>query len=288
MPAGPSLAAELVHTAVSVVSAPRKTRSVLLDVILSQGWATGTEAEDKADLWLPRFKRRLRFTIEQSVEEGQYRSFAFNSSGDDYIQGYCFAEPGDPPEIIEAKGKRANTLHIHQHVAGITPAAFESLSGGVLKLLGVKEPKVSRRSADQGVDFYGRVHFGDIVKPALLDAGAEKHFYVWLVGQSKHYPESRVSTHEIRELVGSVQLARAKVFAGTTDPLEDLAAKVCDPVFYLFFTSGRFTRDSKDILSRSGVLSFNGLQIAQFLADHGVGLSGGAFDPRAFDAWLSS
>lgn len=288
MPAGPAKAAELIHTIVGVAASPRATREVLLDIILREGWFSGTDAEDKADLWLPRFVRRLQYISDESVEVGGYLSFAFNSSGTDYVQGYCFCEPSDPPEIVQAKGKRANTVLIYEHCSHISETNFERLSGKILELLKVEEAFVSRRSADQGIDFFGRVHFGDMLKSTLLHPGAEKNFYVWLVGQSKHYPESRVSTQEIRELVGSVELAKAKVFAGGSDPLEQLKARLCDPVIYLFFTTGRFTRDSKDILTRSGVLSFNGLQIAQFLADRGVGFSSFGFDPVTFDAWLAS
>jgi hypothetical protein len=288
MPAGPAKAAALIHTAVSVTAAPRELRSVLLEIIVSQKWEAGSEAEDKADLWLSRFKRRLVFIVAESIDEGKYRSFTFNSATDDFVQGYCFVEPGDPQEIIEAKTKRASTINIYEHVSEISDSDFERLSGKVLELLQVEQAHVSRRTADQGIDFFGRVRFGDILKPPLLHSGPEKNFHVWLVGQSKHYPESRVSTQEVRELVGSVELARAKVFAGRADPLTELRARFCDPVFYLFFTSGRFTRDSKDVLSRSGVLSFNGLQIAQFLADHGVGMGGNGFDSDRFEVWLQS
>lgn len=157
-----------------------------------------------------------------------------------------------------------------------------------MTLLKVEIPYVTRRSADQGVDFYGRVPLGDILKPKLLDSGAEKNMFVWLVGQSKHYPETKVSTSEIRELAGSVEFARAKIYAGKTDPLINLTLRPCDPIIFMFFTSGKFTRDSNDLLRRSGVLSFDGLQISQFLADHGVGISAGLFDDASFELWLKS
>ena len=76
-----------------------------------------------------------------------------------------------------------------------------------------------------------------MLKPEIISPGAEKHFSVWLVGQSKHYPNTRISTAEIRELVGSVELARAKVFAGSTNPLDELRVRLCDTIIYLFFTT---------------------------------------------------
>ena len=286
MPNGPAEAARLIHTVIEITSPPTSTRQVLVDIIQKSGWHFGTDAEDKADLWLNRFISRLERLIEDSRDNGSFLEFAFNSSGTDFIQGYCFSEPHDSSDIIAHKQNRAKTRAIYDHCQRLSATDFENLSGKVLDLLNVEKAYVSRRSADQGIDFFGRVNFGDMIKSTLLDPGAEKHFYVWLVGQSKHYPQSKVSTKEIRELVGSVEFARAKIFAGSSDPLADLEVRLCDPIFFLFFTTGKFTRDSYDILGRSGVLSFDGLQIAQFLADRGVGLIAGDFDPSSFDHWL--
>jgi hypothetical protein len=175
-----------------------------------------------------------------------------------------------------------------EHCRQMSPRAFEILSGKILNLLRVEKSVVSRRSADQGIDFFGRVPLGQMLKPEIISPGAEKHFSVWLVGQSKHYPNTRITTAEIRELVGSVELARAKVFAGSTNPLDELRVRLCDPIIYLFFTTGQFSKDSIELLDRSGVLSFDGLQIGQFLADHGIGIVQGSFDSAAFDRWLAA
>jgi restriction endonuclease Mrr len=146
---------------------------------------------------------------------------------------------------------------------------------------------VTRASADQGIDFFGRVPIGEILKPAIIDSGVERHFKVWLVGQAKHYRSTQVSTKDIRELVGSVALAKSKVFAGKIDPLASLQMRICDPVVYMFFTTGSITRDARDILNRAGVVAMDGLQLAMFLADHSVGLDGIEFAPATFRAWLN-
>lgn len=284
---GPIDAAKLIPAALSVSAGPRPVRELLVEIIVNQGWYSSLDAEDKADAWLPRFKSRMRHDITTIRDEGGFLSFQFNSSGDDYVQGSCFCEPHDPLEVQQAKIRRAYTLQVHNCCLGLTPNQFEQLSGKLLSLLNVEHAYVSRRSADQGIDFFGRVPIGKMLKPTLLDMGAEKHMFVWIIGQSKHYPLTKVSTGEIRELVGSVELARAKVFAGANDPLEDLTVRLCDPIFYMFFTSGTFTRDSKELMTRSGVLAFEGLQLAQFIADHGIGTVEGAFCQSAFHEWLA-
>jgi hypothetical protein len=286
MPPGPVEAVRLIETVVSIIGPPRPTRNVLLDVIVTSGWLAGSDAAEKAELWLDRFTIRASFAITEAEQSGRYLPFCFNSSGNDFLQGSCYVEPGDSAEVAEAKRKRSQTLSIFEHCRRMTPRAFEILSGKILNLLRVEKSVVSRRSADQGIDFFGRVPLGQILKPEIINPGAEKHFSVWLVGQSKHYPNTRITTAEIRELVGSVELARAKVFAGSRDPLDELRVRVCDPIIYLFFTTGQFSRDSVALLNRSGVLSFDGLQIGQFLADHGIGIANGIFDSVAFDTWL--
>lgn len=286
MPKGPIEAAKLISVALTVSAGPRSIRELLVEIIVNQGWYSSLDAEDKADEWLPRFKSRLKHEIAATRDEGGFLAFQFNSSGDDYVQGSCFCEPHELPEVQEAKIRRAYTFQIHECCLALDPEQFEQLSGRLLGLLNVEQAFVSRRSADQGIDFFGRVPIGKMLKPSLLDMGAEKHMFVWIVGQSKHYPQTKVSTGEIRELVGSIELARAKVFAGGRDPLEELRVRLCDPIVYMFFTSGTFTRDSKALLTRSGVLAFEGLQISQFIADHGVGTKDGEFNRDVFYQWL--
>lgn len=288
MPAGPLEAVRLIETVVSIDTPPRPSRKVLFDIIVTAGWLRGSDAAEKAELWLNRFTLRASFVIAEAERSGRHLAFCFNSSGNNYLQGSCFVEPADSVAVADAKMRRSQTLSIFQHCRRMTPRAFEILSGKILHLLQVEKSIVTRRSADQGIDFFGRVPLGQMLKPSIISPGAEKNFSVWLVGQSKHYPNTRITTAEIRELVGSVELARAKVFAGSTNPLDELRVRLCDPIIYLFFTTGQFSKDSIELLDRSGVLSFDGLQIGQFLADHGIGIVEGKFEPAAFEKWLGT
>ena len=136
------------------------------------------------------------------------------------------------------------------------------------------------------MDFFGRVPFGEIMKPSAIGNGAERQLKLCLVGQAKNYSSSQVSTKDIRELVGSVNLARSKTYAGSIDPLARLDMRTCDPVFFLFCTTGKLSRDAWDLLSKSGVVAMDGAQLAVFLADHGVGLVDGQFHSESFWGWV--
>lgn len=89
-------------------------------------------------------------------------------------------------------------------------------------------------------------------------------------------------------MVGSVSLAKSKIYAGSKDPLSNLQMRACDPVFFLFFTTGNISRDALDLLNKSGVVAMNGEQLAMFLADHGVGLLDGQFNDLEFRNWLAA
>ncbi|SMX81870.1 hypothetical protein BSP239C_01428 [Brevibacterium sp. 239c] len=108
-----------------------------------------------------------------------------------------------------------------------------------------------------------------------------------MVGQAKHYQKTKVSTPDLRELVGSVQLARAKAFADDGRALQGLDLRACDPVFYLFFTTGTITLDGYKLLKASGVVSMDGAQLAAFLADNDIGITDGDFDESAAKSWIN-
>jgi hypothetical protein len=270
MAAGPASAAAEIDGFVDITSKPRRTVDVLTEIILMRGWYIGDDAAEQASIWLNRFVMYLKNRREEARRLGSFVCYDFNSYDDNFIQGSCFCEPRDDPATLEAKSRRANTIPIAARFDTLSPIEFETLCGAVLWLFGVTTPKISRRSADGGIDFYGQAPFAKVIAPERMPAGIEKDLRVWIVGQAKHYKLSKVSTKDLRELIGSTELARSKIFAGTTDPLDSLGIRVCDPVFYMIITSGNFTADSRDLISRSGIIAIDQMQLAQLLADNGI------------------
>ncbi len=283
---GPADAANSIEASIEVDSAPRLLTDLIVTAIKKSGTVDVLSAEEMAEVWAPKVKSRLISMIGAAKEHAKFLRVTLNSSNDDYVQGSCFVEPTEDEGIADAKRKRATLLRYVDEFEAIDPNDFEWLCGRTLSLFQVEEEFVTRSSADQGIDFFGRVPVGEILKPAVIDPGPEQHFKVWLVGQAKHYQATQVSTKDIRELVGSVALAKSKVFAGKTDPLSSLQMRVCDPVVYLFFSTGTITRDARDLLTKAGVVAMDGLQLAMFLADHGVGLADSAFSEVTFRNWL--
>ena len=106
--------------------------------------------------------------------------------------------------------------------------------------------------------------------------------------QAKHYILGKVSTPDIRDLVGPVTLAKGHAFGSYAHKYADLTIRVCDPVFYLFFTTSSLTSDAWTLLDRSGVVGMDGEMLAAFLADQGVGLAEEKFEATALKSWLTA
>jgi hypothetical protein len=285
---GPATAATWVIANFNLSHRPIAAKLFLADLCVNEGWAsTRSEADELAERWAVKFLSRLRFELNELNRRGRPSRFSFNSSSEYLLQGACFPEPNDSYELREAKARR---LHYSQHLSwlrALTPSQFEAVCRGVIAEMGAVHPRVTQRSGDQGIDFFGRLELRGRTQRVYSLPGVDQNLSVWLVGQAKHYVATQVATPDIRELVGSVELAKTRTFVGQVDSLDDLVIAACDPVFYLFFTTGTISRDGWALLERSGVIGMDGEMVAAFLADSSVGFPAGVFSEDHMDAWLT-
>lgn len=85
-----------------------------------------------------------------------------------------------------------------------------------------------------------------------------------------------------------MELAKSKISADSGRALTDLTVRLCEPVFYFIVTSGVFTAGSIKLMEEAGVIGFDGVRLAAFLADHGVGLDADRrFDPVTFKSMIN-
>lgn len=278
---GGTSAAELLGDYVGAEDPPIEDVLILEKIIIDQGWASATDAKTQARGWLKRFSGRAVAIHNEAAENRRFISFTFSPASDSHIQGSCFPLPGEDEKTRGDKKKRANALPMLDVVRELSPRDFEFLCGLVLASFGVESPNVSRGSGDQGVDFYGHASFGSLIADSVLPGSVEEPIRIWIVGQAKRYRETKVSTADLRELVGSVELSRAKVYSTQRDPLNNLSVRLCDPIFYMLVTSGDFTSGSRQLIERSGIIAMDGLQLCQFLADHGMGGGINGFEKNA-------
>lgn len=272
---------------VAIDSGPRRVKDILYDILVPS--TSPLQATEDAERYAPRVINKLTKELDDLRRAGHDPWFDFNSSAPDCIQGPCFIEPRDPIELRTAKARRSKSLPMVRLIQGIDWNSFEVLCAKVLALIGAHKAKCTKRSRDQGIDYFGQLDLGHLTGRDFPFVRFQDRLCVWLVGQAKHYPQSKVSSTEIRELVGSIQLARFKEYASATDLYNELPLRSCDPVFALFMTTGEFSRDALALAKDSGVMCKDVYAMAKLLVDNGVGLDvAGEVDSLIFGTWLAS
>src|SRR5579864_8338860 len=102
--------------------------------------------------------------------------------------------------------KLAKEIRFQNSLHRTSPADFEKLAAIVLRVLGCQEVFSTPSSHDQGVDAFG---YQTLVHPTPYGV---THGLTW-IAQAKHYTAMRVTTGDVRQLVGSKELLVAKVFS---------------------------------------------------------------------------
>jgi hypothetical protein len=288
MKQGPYAVAEIILSELPL-DAPPQTLEDLIHRIIVDRPEWGYVPEEKAALWATRVKSYLLGHWERRVKGGMQPRFSFNSVSDYKIQGCCFIEPCDSPEVAEQKRRRIRGRDYYDALKALSPRAFERVCACLLRLVGVQDPVLTPYRADQGIDFFGRTSIGDLTGHGPLFPVFESGLVFWLVGQAKHYRDSKVSTPDLRGLAGSVFLGRARAFPRESS-LPRLEIRACDPVIALFLTTGQISSDGWDLCRRAGIVAMDGEMLAAFLADKQIGIveEGGTreFSPRQFARWI--
>ncbi len=289
MKPGPSLISTRILNTIELDASPRPVVEIVTEIIMAEKWcANGSEARERAERWQKTTLTRLQQELNALQEMGRPARLAFNSSSQYMIQGACFVEPKDSDELKDKKRRRYRFTDYHQAISGLSPHQFEVLCSKLIGLLGVENPIVTRTSADEGIDFYGRLTFDSIFFPHDLSLTVQKQLSIWLVGQAKHYQATQSGTPEIRDLAGAIALGRAGAFGSVESPFVDLHIRVADPVFALFVTTGSLSANAWRLLKRSGIIGMDGEMLAAFLADRGVGMRSSSFEIASFINWIGA
>ncbi|WP_168916538.1 restriction endonuclease [Microcella flavibacter] len=281
--------AEHIAATISLAEPPTRVVDLIAGVMIIEHSFTPDEAAEFAEQRLDGVKRGLESILDVATPSGTFARFAFNSSSDEHLQGSCFVPPeeeGTP--IADAKRRRLDFDEYGAFLRGLNWRQFEACCRGILALLGCKDPRLTASANDQGIDFFGRLSLEGRLDISSHLPSPDRRLEVWMVGQAKHYSKTRVSTPDLRELVGSVELARTGAVADDGRALQGFEPRVCDPVFYLFLTTGSISADGLRLLAASGVVGLDTGHIATLLTDAGIGLRDGDFDATAALAWVDS
>lgn len=267
---------------IEIDAPPCEVREAVRRALVSVGKTLEMAAEASSD-----FEEEYAVSIGSYVRskkaKGTAPPFVLNMNDPLLIQGSCYVETDDPDDLAVDKRKRANSRPMLEAIVALTEREFELLCGVLLSKLSVSIPYVTKSSGDQGVDFFGKANFGAFVSGTSLLGPVSYGADIWLVGQAKRYLKTRVKTSDLRELVGSVELARANISSDGGVALSEFNIRLCEPVFYLMVTSGQFTSGSERLLEAAGLIGLDGEKLANFLSDHNVGSDeDGSFDRSLF------
>lgn len=286
MKPGPNAVVSKILTDLELQAPPLDVVEVTTSIIVEQKWCNEEDARERAESWRLRILGKLQQELNVLQTLGRPPRVAFNSSSSYMIQGACFVERGDSAELAALKAQRAQLPDYQGLLQKLKPVEFERLCGKLIGLLGVQNPRVTRSSADEGIDFYGILSLESIFYPRDLTPTIQKQLSIWIVGQAKRYEQIQAGTAEVRALVGSIALGRAQVFGSVSSPLADLMIRPADPVFAILATTGSFSRNAWRLLQRSGVVGYDGEMLAAFLAAREAGFKAGSLDEATFLKWL--
>jgi hypothetical protein len=273
---------------IGLTGSPVRLRSAIERVLLESFGLLPIQAAEKAEL----YEEEVKDLVAEREETNPFPRLALVSSAEHLVAGYCYISPSDRPEIAAAKRSRLNFEPLLREIRSLTFQQFEQFGACVLRELGARPVKVTSHSEDQGIDFYGILSLGrNSVLPSPFGQLAHD-VRLRFAGQAKHYPTRPIGPEMIRELVGSIALARHKVFTANEEMFDDLELLPFNPLVAVFFTTGRFTGGATELAEKSGVIAKSGEQLAVFLADRGIGMNDDngvmKFDKTRFHHWLST
>lgn len=284
---GQAAAAQWVILKFPLTHEPIDLEALIVKIGNAESWfASDDEAQELAEKWKDGFASRLTKYLNDAVAHGWPARYEFNSSDPDSIQGSSFIEGTESEELQCEKSARVHMDTYLKLAQGLSGRQFEAVCRGILHLMGCENPVLTPRGNDQGIDFYGLLRMTGRLDRKYV-RGIDRAMRSWVIGQAKQVGEP-VGTPEIRELIGSLQLAGYKINADKGKALAKLDLKPYDSVMVFFITTGTFSRDAWSLIDQTGFVGMDGLTVAALLADHCVADVNGECDASAFHTWVES
>jgi len=140
----------------------------------------------------------------------------------------------------------------------MTYREFESLSARVLAILGCTQVWTTPSSHDQGLDAFGYAGaFPDIVPLEISN-----QCRIVCLAQAKHYKKHKVGSRDIREFVGSVELAVHKIYSIEDKKYTDLTIRPFGPTVMVFVTTEELPRTVKIMGQKTGIVIMSAQDLA--------------------------
>jgi len=280
-----------VEAAVGLQGPPRSLREVLEAEMRRHFQQLPIRAAEQAERLEERVRQRITEKQQEMENAGTIPVVIIHHASIRRVAGSCWVDPIDTEVVAAAKQGRVHVQQILAALRALTPDQFERFGSRVLRELGAEQVQVTRRSGDNGVDFYGFLSLGGIMQHPPAICQLAHNIRLLFAGQAKHYPNTAIGPATIREMIGAIALARFQVYSSEPDFFEEFKLLPYNPLLALLFTTGRFTRGAMEIADSAGIIARSGQQLAAFLADRSVGMvvNDGVttFVPERFLEWLN-
>lgn len=281
-----------VEVAIGLQGPPRALREVLEEEMRGHFQQLPIRAAEEAERLEERVRQRIVDKQRVMENAGTIPTVVIHHYSMRQVVGSCWVDPIDTEAVAVAKQGRVHVQQILAALRALTPDEFERFGSRILRELGAEQVQVTRRSGDNGVDFYGFLSLGGIMQHPPAICQLAHNIRLLFAGQAKHYPNIAIGPATVREMIGAIALARLQVFSSEPDYFEAFKLLPFNPLLALVFTTGRFTKGAIEIAESAGVIARSGEQLATFLADRNIGMVVNAgvttFVAERFLEWLNA
>lgn len=167
---------------------------------------------------------------------------------DDQLLRYEFLDAEGTRVKGIGKGSTSRLRLLQNALNSISNAEFERLSAVILKWMGCREVWATPLSHDQGLDAFGYYYGFKKYLPRRCVCT------VVMLAQAKHYRKHKVGTKDIREFVGSYDLAVHKIFSTLDAKYSQLLIKPFGPTLLVFLTTQEVPMTFKRLADKAGVV----------------------------------
>jgi hypothetical protein len=282
----------LLEKHVGIRDEPKSLRLSIEEALVEIGGITPIRATEIAGDRESAIAARILELSGTADDSGRTYGLMLVGSASDRVCGSSHPLPSDAPMVTQAKKGREFVSEILNAIRNLSFGEFEVFSGRILRLLGAGVAQETQQSGDQGIDFFGVISVGELkdLPPGFFRLSHDVG--VTIVGQAKHRPKDTLYPDTVRELVGSMSLARNETFSKTgIDLFDRIKLTPFGPMVALLFTTGQISSGAEALAHEAGLITMDGYQLAVFLADCAVGLverdGEKVFSPDAFREWLN-
>jgi hypothetical protein len=198
-----------------------------------------------------------------------YEVFADN----DQIVGFSYPRSTDSPLMRRIRAVAPEVSEALEAIRSLQAGEFELFCSRILDLLKAEETQKTQDSRDDGIDFLGWLCIPETFTTLKSISLPHREFRMLVLGQAKRYkPENPVGVSHIRELVGTIASFHHDQLAPWPSKLQLNSFTLMSPILPLIMTTGRISRDAKDLAKKCGVITRDGAEIALFLCLENVGM----------------